>query len=153
MPGLTQLCITENGIRAWVELVGLRNDALYTGWLVYGSRPLSDQGLRCGQPDEHSDTVRHAPMRIEGAIANRTGRAQLMVSYPDIRLTGKDDVWILVVDHGVLLPDDQSTMVWKPVWWSPVSATDLNTPVSGRLTGCAHFRRRGGVESLEDAAH
>jgi hypothetical protein len=148
--GLTQLCITEVGIRVWIELVGMRPDALHTGWLAYGSRSLSSRELRCGGSRENGSETRLTLRRINGTIASHTGHTWLMTSHPDVRLTGEDDVWILVVDHGVLPSGDHRSIVaWDPGWWATASATAPDTSITGRLTGCARFRRRAGVESLE----
>jgi len=147
--GLTQLCVSEHGTRAWVELVGLRRDALYTGWLAYGGRSLSPQEFRCGGFSENVSETRSAPLRIDRAITDEAGRARFMASYPAIRLSDKEDVWMLVVDHGVLPSGDQSTAVWEPGWRSTASVMAPGSSIAGRLIGCAHFQRRGGVESLE----
>jgi hypothetical protein len=72
-----------------------------------------------------------------------------MASYPALRLSDKEDVWILVVNHGVLPSGDKTTKAWEPGWWSTASAATRGSSIAGQLTGCAHFQRRGGAESLE----
>jgi len=147
--GLTQLCVTEGGIQAWVELVGLRNHALYTGWIAHGDRPFSSRGFPCGESHENPEAPRHPLARIDGAIADRTGRARLVGSYQRMQLKGSHDVWILIVGHGVVLPDDRRTLVWEPGWGSAASVADRDASVIGQLIGCSHIGRRGGVETLE----
>jgi hypothetical protein len=147
--GLGQLCVNEGGFRTWMELVGLQSDAFYTGWIAYGSRPFSSRGFPCGESGEGPSVPRHVPVRIGGALADHDGRIRFLTSYQGIHLTDGDDVWILVIGHGVVPPDDRRTLAWEPGWWSAASVTDRDAFTIGRLIGCGHFQRRGGVESLE----
>jgi hypothetical protein len=147
--GLAQFCVSEDDVRAWVELLGSQRGTFYTGWLIYGNRSLFSRGSRCGRSTESLSGSGQTPLRIDHAIADEAGRARFMASYPALRLSDKEDVWILVVDHGVLPSGDKSITAWEPGWWSTASAVTRGSSIAGQLTGCAHFQRRRGVESLE----
>jgi hypothetical protein len=91
-----------------------------------------------------------SPSRIDGIVANQTGRAQLTASYPGVRFSGGSEVQILVVDHGAVRPGDAQTrpgelLSWQPSWWD----VGDGGPARSGLAGYVVFRVRQGEESLD----
>jgi hypothetical protein len=151
---LARLCFEIESVRPRVELTGVTNGALYTGWLARGAPPRSVQGSLCEMSDPGVAATLQ-PERFDATIADRTGRAQLSANLPGLKLPSGSIIRLLVVDHGWAGPNQtalraEQLPLWNGAWVQGMSTVASGDRAPGHLVGCASFWLRGGVETLED---
>ena len=78
------------------------------------------------------------------AIADQAGHIRLMARYPGKKLAAGFDLWLLIVRHGAMLPDDTGALVWRPVWWVNASAADHDMSAGVSLVACGHLEQQDG---------
>jgi hypothetical protein len=152
--GHTQLCIDDEGSEVTLNLEGLTHSNLYSAWVAFVMRPATFRGPACSGPGTFISDARATPGRVDSAVTDQTGGARMLGSYRGIRLNAGWDVWVYVIEHGARDARDPAVRVrslvsWQHGWWDTAAVPVGEDPDIGRLTGCARFQRKGGVESLE----
>jgi hypothetical protein len=151
---LARLCIGDGVVRPRIELTGLTSGAVLTAWLAYTERPPAGRTQQCAIDDVQPDAPWALPMRIEGAVADQTGRVELASSMPGVRFVGGSEIQVLVVNHGWVRAERRAErvdrpLVWDRSWAMPPADGIGDNPHGGWILGCAVFRLRMGTESLE----
>jgi hypothetical protein len=151
---LARFCVGEGAVRTRIELTGLTSGASFTAWLVDAERPSSARRDECIVDDVYPDAARALPRQIGGAVVDQTGRVELTGTVQGLRFAGGSEIQLLVIDHGWMstarraaLAEELLTWDWS---WIRTPATTIGSGrTGGYMVGCAVFRPRGGVESLE----
>ena len=152
---LARLCFEIDAVQPRVELTGLPSGVLFTAWLAQTSRPAAASRESCDLADAGPNGAAPPPVRFDAAVADQTGRVQLTATLPGLRIAGGSQARLFVVEHGWIGPDraavrPDDVLAWESAWVHGVTRTSGDRYSRGRVVGCASFRPRGGVETLEN---
>jgi hypothetical protein len=100
------LCADADGVSARIRVAHLTPGNVYTAWFTYVDRRASCASAPCDDPDFMGDNPPGVVARMDGMIADETGKAKFMGEYPGFRLSNGSEVQLVVFTHGKAATDD-----------------------------------------------
>ena len=151
--GLAHLCFGRDGLTPSLDLEHLAEGRLYSAWLASGDMPSTAPASHCLSNQTRAGGAPTTPGRVDATVADATGRVHLTAMLRGFRTAGLTEIQLLAVDHGPATPGatprgGTELLAWQAIWRDPTPAVTGGQDQS-RLVGCASFRLRGGVETLE----
>lgn len=98
--GRARLCIVDEGVRPAIEATGLTPGIVYATWLGYFDRPTDCRKSRCTLSDFVGDEPAGVVGRMDGLVADGTGKAAFWGDFRDLRLAGGSEVRLLIFERG-----------------------------------------------------
>jgi hypothetical protein len=94
------LCADADGVSAQIRVAHLTPGNVYTAWFSYVDQRASCTMVPCDDPDFMGDNPPGVVARMDGMIADDTGKAKFMGEFPGFSLSNGSEVQLVVFTHG-----------------------------------------------------
>jgi hypothetical protein len=94
------LCADADGVSAQIRVAHLTPGNVYTAWFSYVDQRASCTTVPCDDPDFLGDNPPGVNARMDGVIADETGKAKFVGDFPGFRLSNGSEVQLVIFTHG-----------------------------------------------------